>query len=82
MATKLIVKDLPKSAGLLEIRTLFEKFGTVVSIDLQPQATNLKASVEMQDAGSAQKAIMRLHNRPFMDHKIQVRQALLTTRRS
>ncbi len=77
MATKLIISDLPIAASELQIRTLFEKFGSVSNINYQPKIAPDTAQVEMPDADAALKAITQLNLKAFLDKRVRVSQALL-----
>ena len=83
---KLFVGNLSWKTSEDNLKTLFEKFGTVVSVRIIVDQYTGKSKgfgfVEMDSPENAQKAIAELNEKPFMDRNIRVSSALERSERA
>ena len=77
---KLFVGNLNWKTSEDNLKTLFEKYGTVLSVRIILDQYTGKSKgfgfVEMDSDENAKKAIAGLHEQPFMDRNIRVNEAL------
>jgi RNA recognition motif-containing protein len=86
MKKKLFVGNLSWKTTEDNLKSLFEKFGAVISariiVDQYTGKSKGFGFVEMENDDAAQKAIQELNEKPFMDRNVRVSLALERSERS